>query len=236
MDCCKRGVKGELVIETDGNQVQDKEEFPHDSDPTLRKKKIEIENSYENEAHIDNNNNYVVEIGESNMKEMEQNENKEENINVNIPGTDTKIAAENNIENYQINDNNLAQNEANYFYSEQYGQIEQNQNQENNINNNETTNANIEAYLNNYNIEQVTEGQNVENAEDYNKYFEQNPSQQNNNADFDINQYLSNNNETNNNNNIEYNGAFTFAEPQTSENQNIQGSQSYNNEYANYNI
>ena len=39
MDCCKRGVKGELVIETDGNQVQDKEEFPHDSDPTLRKKK-----------------------------------------------------------------------------------------------------------------------------------------------------------------------------------------------------
>ena len=126
MDCCKRGVKGELVIETDGNQVQDKEEFPHDSDPTLRKKKIEIENSYENEAHIDNNNNYVVEIGESNMKEMEQNENKEENINVNIPGTDTKIAAENNIENYQINDNNLAQNEANYFYSEQYGQAHTN--------------------------------------------------------------------------------------------------------------
>ena len=147
MDCCKRGVKGELVIETDGNQVQDKEEFPHDSDPTFRKKKIEIENSYENEAHIDNNNNYVVEIGESNMKEMEQNENNVENINVNIPGTDTKIEAENNIENYQINDNNLAQNEANYFYSEQYGLIEQNQNQENNMNNNETTNSNIEAYL-----------------------------------------------------------------------------------------
>ncbi len=240
MDCCQQGVKKELVIETDQEHIQDNDGFPQDTDPAFRSKKIDEENPNENiavnqfeEMPNQENNNYEIEVADQNIKEIEQNEpnenieNNEANTDKNIPNTDNNIvqgANEPEIK-YDLNnyENNVIEN------------VENVANQENN--NMAQGELNIDQILQNYNEQQLEQGnQNAQIEEDYNKYFEQNPSQQNNNADFDINQYLSNNNETNNNNNIEYNGAFTFAEPQTSENQNIQGSQSYNNEYANYNI
>ena len=104
LDCCQKGVRNELVIETDQGNIQDKEGFPQDTDPAIRSKKIEEENPNENiavsqgeEQPNQENNNYEIEIGESNPKEIEQNEpnenyeNNEANTNMNIPNTDNNI-------------------------------------------------------------------------------------------------------------------------------------------------
>lgn len=242
MDCCQRGVKNELVLETDADHIQDKEGFPHDSDPAFRTKKVEVENQGEIEEDQEQvgDNNYVVEVRESNMREIEQEqqneENNEANVEMNIPGTDTNIEQEDNEGvNQQVDNAPETQENANN-YNEQY--IEQNQEIQGQEITGQADTNNYEEYLNNYNLEQgTTQEQVVEGEEDYNKYFEQNAGEQNNNADFDINQLLSNNTVTNTNTTTTgLNGAFTFADPQLSLNQNIQGSQQNDYNYNNYNI
>ena len=131
LDCCQRGVKNELVIVTDDEHIQDKEGFPQDTDPAFRSKKIEVENQNENpnenpaENQGEDNlnqekNNFVMEVTESGMKRIEQNETNEnfennepnDNMNnVNIPNTDINVVQESN--NVEIKEENLPYNENN---------------------------------------------------------------------------------------------------------------------------
>ena len=249
LDCCQRGVKNELVIETDPEHIQDKEGFPQDTDPAFRSKKIEVENSNENLAEnqgeeIPNQekNDIVMEVGESGLKEIEQNEtkdNNEANVDMNIPNTDNNVVQENIAEvkeyNSDNNENNVLENAQNVENAENAG----NEGFDNN-NNIVQGELNIDQYFNNYNQQQVQGNQNgeIEEEEDYNKYFEQNPDQQNNN-DIDINQYFTNN-QTNQINTSDLSPVCTFAENQADANNlissnNAQTSQEYNYEY-NYNI
>lgn len=238
MDCCQRGVKNELIIETDQEQIMDKEGIPQDTDPALRSKKIEVETPNEiindtpaEDNYNQENNQDVMEDGQSNMKEYEQNEpaeileNNEPNVETNVPYTDTNVIRESN--NEEINEYNLPENNQNIGSEGIDTNIVQGE-------------LNIDQILNNYNEQQGQQSQNLENEEDYNKYFEQNPSQQNNNNDFDINQYLSGNNQTNQGNAVDVMPMFTFGENQTDLNNlinsnNAQTSQEYNYDY-NYNV
>jgi len=249
LDCCQRGVKNELVIETDPEHIQDKEGFPQDTDPAFRSKKIEVENSNENLAENQGEeilnqekNDIVMEVGESGLKEIEKNEtndNNEANVDMNIPNTDNNVVQENIAEvkeyNSDNNENNVLENAQNVENAENAG----NEGFDNN-NNIVQGELNIDQYFNNYNQQQVQGNQNgeIEEEEDYNKYFEQNPDQQNNN-DIDINQYFTNN-QTNQINTSDLSPVFTFAENQADANNlissnNAQTSQEYNYEY-NYNI
>ena len=246
MDCCQQGVKKELVIETDQEHIQDNDGFPQDTDPAFRSKKIDEENPNENiavnqfeEMPNQENNNYEIEVADQNIKEIEQNEpnenieNNEANTDMNIPNTDNNIVQGTNEPEikYDLNnyENNVIEN------------VENVANQENN--NMAQGELNIDQLLQNYNEQQQDQGnQNAQIEEDYNKYFEQNPTQQNTN-DIDINQYFNDNNQNNQNNvNINLNSMLTFGENQadrnnliSSNNNNIQTSQEYNYDY-NYNI
>ena len=242
MDCCQQGVKKELVIETDQEHIQDNDGFPQDTDPAFRSKKIDEENPNENiavnqfeEMPNQENNNYEIEVADQNIKEIEQNEpnenieNNEANTDKNIPNTDNNIvqgANEPEIK-YDLNnyENNVIEN------------VENAANQENN--NLAQGELNIDQILQNYNEQQQVQGnQNAPVEEDYNKYFEQNPTQQNTN-DIDINQYFNDNNQ-NNQNNVNLEPMYTFGENQTDTNNIVssninQTSQEYNYDY-NYNI
>ena len=246
MDCCQQGVKKELVIETDQEHIQDNDGFPQDTDPAFRSKKIDEENPNENiavnqfeEMPNQENNNYEIEVADQNIKEIEQNEpnenieNNEANTDMNIPNTDNNIVQGTNEPEikYDLNnyENNVIEN------------VENAANQENN--NLAQGELNIDQLLQNYNEQQQDQGnQNAQIEEDYNKYFEQNPTQQNTN-DIDINQYFNDNNQNNQNNvNINLNSMLTFGDNQadtnnliSSNNNNIQTSQEYNYDY-NYNI
>ena len=247
LNCCQRGVKNELIIETDQGNIQDKEGYPQDTDPAFRSKKVEVENANEN---LDDNqgeealkqeekNNYIMEIGESGVKEIEQNEtnenyeNNEKNVNMNIPSNDNNVVQENNTA--EIKEYNLANNENKFLENAQ--NVENIENQEIDTNNIVQGELNIDQILNNYNQQQVQGNQNVEDEEDYNKYFEQNLAQQNNN-DIDINQYFTGT-PTNQANTNDLAPVYTFAAT-TDVNDlinsfNVQTSQEYNYDY-NYNI
>ena len=246
MDCCQQGVKKELVIETDQEHIQDNDGFPQDTDPAFRSKKIDEENPNENiavnqfeEMPNQENNNYEIEVADQNIKEIEQNEpnenieNNEANTDKNIPNTDNNIVQGTNEPEIKYDLNNYENNII--------GNVENAANQENN--NMAQGELNIDQLLQNYNEQQQDQGnQNAQIEEDYNKYFEQNPTQQNTN-DIDINQYFNDNNQNNQNNvNINLNSMLTFGENQadrnnliSSNNNNIQTSQEYNYDY-NYNI
>ena len=241
LDCCHHGIKRELVIESDPEHIQDNEGFPQDTDPAFRSKKIKIENPIENlnengeEAENQENNNYIIEIADSDIKEI--NQQKEEiqnyekyenvennNVEMNPPQVEVTVEQEGNPEiNAEINE-----------YNQQINNDEIVENvQESNVQNE----INIDQILNDYNQQQNQQSQNIENAEDYNKYFENIPSQQN---DFDINQYLNNNNDNNQANLNDFGAldtAFTFADNQNINvdnlisSNNIQTSQEYNYEY-----
>ena len=255
LDCCQRGVKNELVIVTDDEHIQDKEGFPQDTDPALRSKKIEVENPNENpnenpaENQGEDNlnqekNNFVMEVTESGMKRIEQNETNEnfennepnDNMNnVNIPNTDINVVQESN--NVEIKEENLPYNENNVVL-ENVQNVENIGNEGIDTNNIVQGELNIDQILNNYNEQQAQGNQTGETEEDYNKYFEQIPSQQNNN-DIDINQYFKDNqaNQANTNNLAPM---FTFGENQTDVNNlissnNAQTSQEYNYDF-NYNV
>lgn len=240
LDCCNRGVKNELIIEMDQEQIKDKDGFPQDTDPAFRSKKIEVENPNENsndiqvqETYKEEKNNNIEEIGESTMKEIEQNEqvetydNIEPNVDMNVPNNDINAIQESNVA--ENNEYNLTNNENNI--------IETAQNIGNEIIDNNVVQGelNIDQILKNYNEEQ---GQNMANEEDYNKYFEQNQAQENN-IDIDVNQYLNNNNQTTEGNNKDLTPIFTFGENQTDLNNLINSNnvqtQEYNIDY-NYNI
>ena len=246
MDCCQQGVKKELVIETDQEHIQDNDGFPQDTDPAFRSKKIDEENPNENiavnqfeEMPNQENNNYEIEVADQNIKEIEQNEpnenieNNEANTDMNIPNTDNNIVQGTNEPEIKYDLNNY---ENNFIEN-----VENVANQENN--NMAQGELNIDQLLQNYNEQQQDQGnQNAQIEEDYNKYFEQNPAQQNTN-DIDINQYFNDNNQNNQNNvNINLNSMLTFGDNQadtnnliSSNNNNIQTSQEYNYDY-NYNI
>ena len=255
LDCCQRGVKNELVIVTDDEHIQDKEGFPQDTDPAFRSKKIEVENQNENpnenpaENQGEDNlnqekNNFVMEVTESGMKRIEQNETNEnfennepnDNMNnVNIPNTDINVVQESN--NVEIKEENLPYNENNVVL-ENVQNVENIGNEGIDTNNIVQGELNIDQILNNYNEQQAQGNQTGETEEDYNKYFEQIPSQQNNN-DIDINQYFKDNqaNQANTNNLAPM---FTFGENQTDVNNfissnNAQTSQEYNYDF-NYNV
>ena len=244
LDCCQKGVRNELVIETDQGNIQDKEGFPQDTDPAIRSKKIEEENPNENiavnqgeEQPNQENNNYEIEIGESNPKEIEQNEpnenyeNNEANTNMNFPNTDNNIVQGTNDVDIKYD---LPSYENNVI-----GNVENAGNQGIDTNNVAQGELNIDQLLQNYNEQQQVQGnQNAPVEEDYNKYFEQNPTQQNTN-DIDINQYFNDNNQ-NNQNNANLEPMYTFGENQTDTNNIVssninQTSQEYNYDY-NYNI
>ena len=132
LDCCHHGVKRELVIESDPEHIQDNDGFPQDTDPAFSSKKIEIENPIENlnengeEAENQENNNYIIEIAESDIKET--NQQKEEiknyenyenvennNVEINPPQVEVGVEQEGNPEinaeineyKQQINNNNV---------------------------------------------------------------------------------------------------------------------------------
>ena len=253
LDCCQRGVKNELMIVTDEEHIQDKEGFPQDTDPAFRSKKIEVDNPNENVADNQGEenpdqekNNFVMEVTESGMKRIEQNEtnenyeNNEPNDNMYIPNTDVNVIQETN--NAEIKEENIPINENNVV-------LENVQNVENvenlgtegiDTNNIVQGELNIDQILNNYNEQQAQGIQTGEAEEDYNKYFEQIPSQQNNN-DIDFNQYFKDDqaNQANQANANNLAPMFTFGENQTDVNNlissNAQTSQEYNYDY-NYNV
>jgi len=256
LDCCQRGVKNELMIVTDEEHIQDKEGFPQDTDPAFRSKKIEVDNPNENVADNQGEenpdqekNNFVMEVTESGMKRIEQNEtnenyeNNEPNDNMYIPNTDVNVIQETN--NAEIKEENVPINENNVVLEnvQNVGNVENVENlgtegiDTNNIVQGE---LNIDQILNNYNEQQAQGNQTGEAEEDYNKYFEQIPSQQNNN-DVDFNQYFKDD-QTNQANQANANNLapmFTFGENQTDVNNlissNAQTSQEYNYDY-NYNV
>ena len=253
LDCCQRGVKNELMIVTDEEHIQDKEGFPQDTDPAFRSKKIEVDNPNENVADNQGEenpdqekNNFVMEVTESGMKRIEQNEtnenyeNNEPNDNMYIPNTDVNVIQETN--NAEIKEENIPINENNVV-------LENVQNVENvenlgtegiDTNNIVQGELNIDQILNNYNEQQAQGNQTGEAEEDYNKYVEQIPSQQNNN-DVDFNQYFKDDqaNQANQANANNLAPIFTFGENQTDVNNlissNAQTSQEYNYDY-NYNV
>lgn len=185
-----------------------------------------------------------MEVTESGMKRIEQNETNEnfennepnDNMNnVNIPNTDINVVQESN--NVEIKEENLPYNENNVVL-ENVQNVENIGNEGIDTNNIVQGELNIDQILNNYNEQQAQGNQTGETEEDYNKYFEQIPSQQNNN-DIDINQYFKDNqaNQANTNNLAPM---FTFGENQTDVNNlissnNAQTSQEYNYDF-NYNV
>jgi len=256
LDCCQRGVKNELMIVTDEEHIQDKEGFPQDTDPAFRSKKIEVDNPNENvadnqgEENADQEkNNFVMEVTESGMKRIEQNEtnenyeNNEPNDNMYIPNTDVNVIQETN--NAEIKEENIPINENNVVL-ENVQNVQNVENVENlgtegiDTNNIVQGELNIDQILNNYNEQQAQGNQTGEAEEDYNKYFEQIPSQQNNN-DVDFNQYFKDDqaNQANQANANNLAPMFTFGENQTDVNNlissNAQTSQEYNYDY-NYNV
>ena len=256
LDCCQRGVKNELMIVTDEEHIQDKEGFPQDTDPAFRSKKIEVDNPNENVADNQGEenpdqekNNFVMEVTESGMKRIEQNEtnenyeNNEPNDNMYIPNTDVNVIQETN--NAEIKEENIPINENNVVL-ENVQNVENVENVENlgtegiDTNNIVQGELNIDQILNNYNEQQAQGNQTGEAEEDYNKYFEQIPSQQNNN-DIDFNQYFKDDqaNQANQANANNLAPMFTFGENQTDVNNlissNVQTSQEYNYDY-NYNV
>ncbi len=256
LDCCQRGVKNELMIVTDEEHIQDKEGFPQDTDPAFRSKKIEVDNPNENVADNQGEenpdqekNNFVMEVTESGMKRIEQNEtnenyeNNEPNDNMYIPNTDVNVIQETN--NTEIKEENTPINENNVVL-ENVQNVQNVENVENlgtegiDTNNIVQGELNIDQILNNYNEQQAQGNQTGEAEEDYNKYFEQIPSQQNNN-DVDFNQYFKDDqaNQANQANANNLAPMFTFGENQTDVNNlissNAQTSQEYNYDY-NYNV
>ena len=256
LDCCQRGVKNELMIVTDEEHIQDKEGFPQDTDPAFRSKKIEVDNPNENVADNQGEenpdqekNNFVMEVTESGMKRIEQNEtnenyeNNEPNDNIYIPNTDVNVIQETN--NAEIKEENIPINENNVVL-ENVQNVQNVENVENlgtegiDTNNIVQGELNIDQILNNYNEQQAQGNQTGEAEEDYNKYFEQIPSQQNNN-DIDFNQYFKDDqaNQANQANANNLAPMFTFGENQTDVNNlissNVQTSQEYNYDY-NYNV
>ena len=256
LDCCQHGVKNELMIVTDEEHIQDKEGFPQDTDPAFRSKKIEVDNPNENVADNQGEenpdqekNNFVMEVTESGMKRIEQNEtnenyeNNEPNDNMYIPNTDVNVIQETN--NAEIKEENIPINENNGVL-ENVQNVENVENVENlgtegiDTNNIVQGELNIDQILNNYNEQQAQGNQTGEAEEDYNKYFEQIPSQQNNN-DVDFNQYFKDDqaNQANQANANNLAPMFTFGENQTDVNNlissNAQTSQEYNYDY-NYNV
>ena len=258
MDCCHRGIKNELVIETDKDNIQDNDGFPQDTDPAFRSKRVEIENQNENikenvieEAVNPENNNNEVEVEEVGMNQYEEqnaennedNENNENNENnevnnveMNLPQIDSNEVQEVNVEINEYNQdknineivNNIQEN------NEQENNIQENNVQENNIQNE----INIDQILKNYNEQQAQQSQNVETEEDYNKYFDQAPTPVNDNNEIDINQYFTNNNfnQTDLNQLGGLNSHFTFGDSQNNgidliENNNAPTSQEYNYDY-----
>ena len=130
LDCCNRGVKNELIIEMDQEQIKDKDGFPQDTDPAFRSKKIEVENPNENsndiqvqETYKEEKNNNIEEIGETTMKEIEQNEqvetydNIEPNVDMNVPNNDINAIQESNVA--ENNEYNLTNNENNIIETDQ---------------------------------------------------------------------------------------------------------------------
>jgi hypothetical protein len=239
MDCCRLGIKNELVLETDKDNIQDNEGFPQDTDPAFRSKKVEIENQNENineniieESVNPENNNNAIEVEEVRMDNyQDQNEeqaenyenNEANNVDMNVPQTDSNAIQEGNVEineyNQNINVNEIVNN------------VQENKAQENDVQNE----INIDEILKNYNEQQI---QNVENEEDYNKYFEQLPTPVNDNNEIDINQYFTNNpdNQVNLNQLGGLNSHFTFGDSQNNGNNlilnnNEPNSQEYNYEY-----
>ena len=256
LDCCQRGVKNELMIVTDEEHIQDKEGFPQDTDPAFRSKKIEVDNPNENVADNQGEenpdqekNNFVMEVTESGMKRIEQNEtnenyeNNEPNDNMYIPNTDVNVIQETN--NAEIKEENIPINENNVVL-ENIQNVQNVENVENlgtegiDTNNIVQGELNIDQILNNYNEQQAQGNQTGEAEEDYNKYFEQIPSQQNNN-DVDFNQYFKDDqaNHANQANANNLAPMFTFGVNQTDVNNlissNAQTSQEYNYDY-NYNV
>ena len=208
MDCCHRGVSKELVIETDQDHIPDTDGFPQDTDPAFRSKKVEIENQNENinenvieEAVNPENNNNPLEVEEMNIPTTDSNDIQEANV-------------ENNEYNQETNINEIVNN------------AEENNEQINNVENG----INIDQILNNYNEQQIQQSQNVEEEEDYNKYFDQAPTPMNDNNDIDINQYFNDNANTQ----VNLNSHFTFGDTQNNNidnlilSNNAQGSQEYN--------
>ena len=234
MDCCHRGVSKELVIETDQDHIPDTDGFPQDTDPAFRSKKVEIDNQNENinenvieEAVNPENNNNPIEVEDiENNQYEEQNEeiaenyenNEANNIEMNIPTTDSNDIQEANVENNEYNQ------ETNI--NEIVNNAEENNEQINNVENG----INIDQILNNYNEQQIQQSQNVEEEEDYNKYFDQAPTPMNDNNDIDINQYFNDNANTQ----VNLNSHFTFGDTQNNNidnlilSNNAQGSQEYN--------
>ena len=240
MDCCHRGLKNELVIEVDKDNIQDNEGFPQDTDPAFRSKKVEIENQNENinenaidEAVNPENNNQAIEVEEVGMNQYtDQNEEKAENYEnneannaeMNVPQIDSNNIQEGNVEmneyNQETNINEIVNN------------VQKNNVQENNVQNE----INIDEILNSYNEQQVQQSQNVNAEEDYNKYFDQVPNTINND-NIDINQYFTNNTENQTNVNLGgLNSHFTFGDSQNNGNNLIETnngatSQEYNYDY-----
>lgn len=234
MDCCHRGLKNELVIETDKDNIQDNEGFPQDTDPAFRSKRVEIENQNENinenaidEAVNPENNNQEIEVEEVGMNQYtDQNEKNAENYENNEANN-----AEINVP--QVNTNNIQEGNAEMNEYNQDTNINEivNNVQENNVQNE----INIDQILNSYNEQQVQQSQNVEAEEDYNKYFDQAPTPGNNN-DIDINQYFTNNTDNQANLNLGgLNSHFTFGDSQNTGNNIIESnaptSQEYNYDY-----
>ena len=238
MDCCHRGLKNELVIETDKDNIQDNEGYPQDTDPAFRSKRVEIENQNENinenavdEAVNPENNIQAIEVEEVGMNQYtDQNEEKAENsennevnnAEMNVPQIDSNNIQEGNVE---MNEYNQETNINEIVNNVQEIKVQENNGQENNVQNE----INIDQILNSYNEQQVQQSQNVQVEEDYNKYFDQNPNIANNN-DIDINQYFTNNTEGG------LNSHFTFGDSQNNGNNLIETnngatSQEYNFDY-----
>ena len=106
LDCCQKGVRNELVIETDQGNIQDKEGFPQDTDPAIRSKKIEEENPNENiavnqdeEQPNQENNNYWIMTND---------------IKYDLPNYENNVIGNvENAGNQGIDTNNVAQGELN---------------------------------------------------------------------------------------------------------------------------
>ena len=129
IDCCQRGIKNELTFEIVQEHIQDKEVVPQDKDQAFRSKKIEVENTYENmsnsqeEVLNQEKNTSVIEICKYNLKEIEQNEIKENNrinADINIPNIDNNVIQENNIT--EIKEYNSANNGKSILENDQKGE------------------------------------------------------------------------------------------------------------------
>ena len=148
IDCCKSGIKKELTIEI-RREITDKEDYPKDTSQTFHYNKVEVENTNEN---IVNNkgeivlnqekNNSVIEIDESDMKEIGQNENSNSNDKIDISISDSNVFQENN-NIIEIKENILIKNENKIL--ENVRNIENNENQETYIKNNVKGELNVKS-------------------------------------------------------------------------------------------